>query len=264
MSKYAEKLKNRIRAVVAEGRAESEQKTPFIEMRDELGEKVKVVVDIPSVTRKFLAVADMIGEAVTTLTRTHETLNEGVRAQNSRTHAEIAEMQARLRAIEEKYESAPPWYVEPANKDMLKLLAAIALRKEPEPNLTLEQMEERLSARDRDLWQRIKALVAKAAQGQTRVVGGGLNETAVLNLITGNTGGNFRREDLSAQCDGATKIFSISESYGTGSVQLLSTQFPIIYRPSVDFTESADKEITLTSEVGAPQTGQTLVALYEV
>lgn len=72
----------------------------------------------------------------------------------------------------------------------------------------------------------------------------------------------FKREDLSSQCDGATKVFTLSGSYESDSVQLYSTQFPLIYRPVIDFTESGSKEITLTAEVSAPEVGQTLIATY--
>lgn len=88
-------------------------------------------------------------------------------------------------------------------------------------------------------------------------------------VMTGGGGGVRRnvsakniREDLSSQCDGATKTFTIAGNYKEDTLQLFSTQFPIVYRPVVDFTETGGGT-TLTSEVGAPQTGQTLVALYE-
>jgi len=86
---------------------------------------------------------------------------------------------------------------------------------------------------------------------------------------SGNSNQNFNellRVDLSDQCDGVTKTFNMPHYKGS-SVTLQSTQFPIIYRPVVDFTEDGivavnQATITLTDEVGAPQTGQTLVALY--
>lgn len=75
--------------------------------------------------------------------------------------------------------------------------------------------------------------------------------------------GSHGREDFTSQCNGVLKIFTLTQSYRAGTVTLLSTQFPIIYRPGVDFTESGDKQITLTSEVGAPETGQTLICNFE-
>ena len=71
------------------------------------------------------------------------------------------------------------------------------------------------------------------------------------------------RDDLSSQCDGSQKTFTLTKKFISGTVQLFSTQFPIIYRPDVDFTEDSAGTLTLTSEVGAPALGQTLVALYE-
>ena len=87
---------------------------------------------------------------------------------------------------------------------------------------------------------------------------------------SGNSNQNFNellRVDLSDQCDGSNMTFTLPQ-YRSGSVTLQSTQFPIIYRPVVDFTEDPitvanEATITLNSdEVGSPQAGQTLIALY--
>ena len=71
------------------------------------------------------------------------------------------------------------------------------------------------------------------------------------------------RDDLSSQCNGSLKTFVLTKKFTPGTVQLFSTQFPIVYRPVIDFTEDSAGTLTLTSEVGAPDSGQTLVALYE-
>lgn len=76
----------------------------------------------------------------------------------------------------------------------------------------------------------------------------------------GGGGDVIETEDLSSQCDSATKTFPVTYNISK-IISLSSTQFPIIYRPTVDYTFSG-KTITLTSEVGAPQTGQTLVVIY--
>ena len=72
------------------------------------------------------------------------------------------------------------------------------------------------------------------------------------------------RDDLSSQCDGSTTTFTLTATPKADTVQLYSTQFPIIYRPEVDFTVdvSANTVSLETSEVGAPKSGQTLVAMY--
>lgn len=78
----------------------------------------------------------------------------------------------------------------------------------------------------------------------------------------GGWGGGARTvqvADLSAQCDGITKTFEVPRH--TYAISLQSTQFPGIYRPVVDFT-TANKVLQLTSEVSAPETGQTLIFLY--
>ena len=75
--------------------------------------------------------------------------------------------------------------------------------------------------------------------------------------------GSNGQTDLSSQCDGATKVFTLDDKYRSGTVRLHCSQFPLIYRPTVDFTESGVKQITLTSEVNGPESGQTLMAFYE-
>lgn len=86
-------------------------------------------------------------------------------------------------------------------------------------------------------------------------------------LVIGGGGKKIKgrqvRDDLSSQCDGSNKTFTLTKAFVSGTVQLFSTQFPIIYRPITDFTENTNGTITLTTEVGAPASGQTLVALYE-
>lgn len=66
--------------------------------------------------------------------------------------------------------------------------------------------------------------------------------------------------DASSQCDGANKTFSVGGSH-FGIVGVFSTEFPIIYRPIIDYTETRTG-ILLTAAVGAPQSGQTLVIQY--
>lgn len=71
--------------------------------------------------------------------------------------------------------------------------------------------------------------------------------------------GNLRQIDLSSQCNGANKTFTVSGGFTT-ILMLVGTQFPIIYKPTTDYTSSTP-DITLTAEVGAPASGQTLIAL---
>lgn len=66
--------------------------------------------------------------------------------------------------------------------------------------------------------------------------------------------------DLSDQCDGVNKIFTLPSF---SSVLMLSngSSFPGLYRPFVDFNVLSSTQIELTSEVSAPEAGQTLIAL---
>lgn len=75
----------------------------------------------------------------------------------------------------------------------------------------------------------------------------------------GNTGASMALDDLSSQCDGATKAFTVSSH--SASFLLVGTQFPFIYRPTIDFTTSGTT-LQLTDEVGAPEAGQTLLFTY--
>ena len=66
--------------------------------------------------------------------------------------------------------------------------------------------------------------------------------------------------DVSSQCDGANKTFYTGGTH-FGIVSVCGTQFPLIYRPLIDYTETATG-FALTAAVSAPDTGQTLVAQF--
>lgn len=61
--------------------------------------------------------------------------------------------------------------------------------------------------------------------------------------------------DLTSQTNGVTKTFTVPAH--SQVVSLTGSQFPHTYRPNVDFT-TAGTTLTLTAEVGAPASGQTL------
>ncbi len=79
---------------------------------------------------------------------------------------------------------------------------------------------------------------------------------------SGGSGSNNKRDNLSSQCDGSNIVFTLSNNYKSGTVQLWSSQFPIVFNPDTDFTETTANTITLVGIV--PETNQTLVAIYEV
>jgi chromosome segregation ATPase len=71
-----------------------------------------------------------------------------------------------------------------------------------------------------------------------------------------------RAQDLTSQVDGVTKTFTLDKD----TVKVLGvfgTQFPVNFNAGVDWTFNG-RTLTLTSAVGAPETGQTLWALTEV
>lgn len=76
----------------------------------------------------------------------------------------------------------------------------------------------------------------------------------------GSTGNTTQTADLSSQCNGTNKIFTLPTS-GTTVLSLIGSDAPIIYRPSVDFVLTGTT-ITLQGTVFAPSAGATLIATY--
>lgn len=70
------------------------------------------------------------------------------------------------------------------------------------------------------------------------------------------------RDDFSSLTNGVLKTFTLSrEPLKTDTVMVFGTDFPIILRPTIDFTVSG-KILTLTSAVQAPSQGSTLIVHY--
>lgn len=67
--------------------------------------------------------------------------------------------------------------------------------------------------------------------------------------------------DLSSQCDGNNKIFTIPTN--SSIILLTGTDSPLIYKPTTDYTVSGTT-LTLTSAVNAPSLGSTLIVTYTV
>lgn len=68
--------------------------------------------------------------------------------------------------------------------------------------------------------------------------------------------------DLSSQCDGVNKVFTVPTN--TNFILLTGTDAPIIYKLGTDYTGSGTTTLTLTSQVLAPSLGATLVLTYIV
>lgn len=66
--------------------------------------------------------------------------------------------------------------------------------------------------------------------------------------------------DCTSQCDGNNKTFTVGGTH-FGIVGVYGTQFPLIYRPGIDYTETS-RGFVLTAEVSAPAAGQTLTAQF--
>lgn len=66
--------------------------------------------------------------------------------------------------------------------------------------------------------------------------------------------------NLTSQCNGVLKSFTVPQNREI--IGVFSTQAPINYDPSKDWTGSGTTTLTLTDEVGAPLEGQTLWIIY--
>ena len=78
-------------------------------------------------------------------------------------------------------------------------------------------------------------------------------------LHRGGQGLSVFASDISASCDGSNKTFTVPAH--TRAIMLSGTDFPIIYKPTTDFTTSGTT-LTLTSAVAAPISGATLIFVY--
>jgi len=86
--------------------------------------------------------------------------------------------------------------------------------------------------------------------------------------VGGGGGGGVRRilqpylDDFTDDTDGSTKTFYLSrEPLQTDNIEVHCTDFPIILRPSTDFTVTG-KTLTLTGAVPAPTEGATLLIKF--
>lgn len=70
----------------------------------------------------------------------------------------------------------------------------------------------------------------------------------------------IRTKDATAQCDGSTTLFTVGGTH-FGIMGVFGTEFPQIYRPVIDYTETKTG-IQLTSQVSAPASGQTLIIQF--
>jgi hypothetical protein len=75
----------------------------------------------------------------------------------------------------------------------------------------------------------------------------------------GGSGESVLIYDLTSQCNGILKSFTVPSH--TRAVKLEGTQFPIIYRPTMDWSTTGTT-LTLDAGVGAPDAGQTLLFYY--
>lgn len=139
-----------------------------------------------------------------------------------------------------------------------------------EDKMLLEILERLEGKIDEDLTEQEKRVLEELGKKLGEMVqrsqsrGGGLGRQDILDIISGNQP-HIVRDDLSSQCDGSNMVFNLSKVGIAGTYVLQGTQFPIIYRPGVDYNVAPDLKIVtlVAAEVGAPKLGQTLVCFYE-
>ena len=147
-----------------------------------------------------------------------------------------ADEQAIINAVQSKIKVPA---IEEIEKDLPKLGTSIR------DSLELLQGDDRLEmSAIKGLDDKLKEVETASKKGRTSV--GGL-----INTV--------RYYDLSDQLNGVLKEFYVPAH--RVAVQLVGTQFPIIYRPGTDFT-TANHTLTLTDAVEAPAFGQSLLFLY--
>lgn len=71
----------------------------------------------------------------------------------------------------------------------------------------------------------------------------------------------FITENMSSQLDGVTKTFSPARSYFTSSLMVVVNG--LFFTPGTDFTTDSPQSFTLTGNVDAPESGESMLAIYE-
>lgn len=101
-------------------------------------------------------------------------------------------------------------------------------------------------------------LAVKDIQGLPDVLDG-LSKRASGRVQTPAKAFMVRRTDLTSLCNGVLKTFNVGTHFGI--IGVFGTEFPQVYRPLIDYTETA-QGFTLTAAVSAPATGQTLIVQF--
>lgn len=98
--------------------------------------------------------------------------------------------------------------------------------------------------------------------GDTVTAGSGVtitNTSDGTKRISAPGGAATQSTDLSSQCNGTNKVFTIPAF--TSIISLIGSDAPIIYRPTTDYT-AAGTTLTLGAGVNAPSSGATLILTY--
>lgn len=99
--------------------------------------------------------------------------------------------------------------------------------------------------------------------GDTVAAGSNITITTDGNgkkVISAISGSSIASVDLSSQCTGSNRVFTVPAN--SGFLSLMGSDAPIIYQLNVDYTGSGTTTLTLDSGVNPPSLGATLELIY--
>lgn len=142
------------------------------------------------------------------------------------------------------------------------------LRKIPKQDIThiVRELKELKKNTTKEIDPKILAQMLNSLHGNDR-----LDYRALKNTPSSTEGGRTMHrggqglavfmQDLSAQCDGATRTFTVPAH--TRALWLTTASFPSTYRLTTDFT-TAGTVLTIDSALAAPASGETLLFGYAI
>jgi hypothetical protein len=158
----------------------------------------------------------------------------------------------------------------PTHKQVQELVRAeVARVPRPIPQTVINRIVERVEAKTTpETAREIAAKLDKEFKGEDRFArirdlpGSKLydeKKTKAGRLHRGGGGSPIYAYDLSSQCDGNTRTFTVPSH--SRAHALNGTDFPVIYRPTTDWTTSGTV-LTIDGAVAAPSAGATLIFEY--
>ena len=224
----------------------------MVEIVKELREKQNIVVDdlektyanlLKKLEQEYASMLDEMRNTTSTISETKSTLETETKIKLKELTDDFLRKIADIKYNQTEYE----------NKVVENVLTKIP---EPDTPEIIRNKLETLTEDNRLDKNAIKGLKEEIEDlkkdiGKRPLSGGLLSNWGLINTV--------RHYDVSSQFNGVLKAFEVPSH--RRAILFLSSQFPIIFRPTVDFT-TANKTLTLTDTVGIPESGQTGIFLY--